>query len=620
MSTATTRTASQHAVDWIGWWTLISQTDARQRWQTLSLEFLCFHRRPLNNLLHGITTPVSLVGLQGLLVLAHPSLLLWTLPYLAVLWFWIPAVVFVPTAAIVLGSAAIAYSSQLGLWVSLGLFLGGYFGQDLAHLLTGERTYQSSYSRTGNRWMHFVWHLVYQVPLVVLSCLQRTTSPLRMLVQRKAIHFHRLQGSQSESDLQSIRQWATELHPSPSQSVHYWPADMQGDPKAAFDRLAVQPDLMRRIRRFHGAGYEVAPVFGMNELYVTGPPKRSTSDTVFYMSHVDGPFSVFPGARLYRCMVATSPNTTVTTHFPMVGAAYDQPESFRLETGQTVAFDFNRELHYITRDASADQVGPRVNLKLHFVAYPKVMRWYGKLLDRWTTSYDIKARNLFLQTIAPDALFSRWKAQWVLASTKFYEWAVRYVGWTNVAYVALVAIIAACVGDYRWFVLATSFVHYLIYLGTLRERRGVAFGLFVRDAIFFKAVAMAQLIGLFAWTLLSAAPSTATIAIAVVTIGFSLSGYAAHLLGLRRTYFSSELGLDPPKRIDTFPYGYIPHPMIAGTLLALAGIAWVAPVGGFLFWVAVIHSVFYLCVLLHEIVVHRERTGHQSTADADGVF
>ena len=83
---------------------------------------------------------------------------------------------------------------------------------------------------------------------------------------------------------------------------------------------------MAMIRRFHGTGYKVHPVLGMNELYVTGPPKQSTSDTVFYMGHVDGPWSVFPGARLYRCMVAASENAEVTTHFPMIGADYAHPE------------------------------------------------------------------------------------------------------------------------------------------------------------------------------------------------------------------------------------------------------------------------------------------------------
>ncbi|PAY17338.1 hypothetical protein CKO51_22210 [Rhodopirellula sp. SM50] len=45
----------------------------------------------------------------------------------------------------------------------------------------------------------------------------------------------------------------------------------------------------------------------------------------------------------------------------------------------------------------------------------------------------------------------------------------------------------------------TSFVHYAIYIGTLQERTPVSFGTFRRDAMFFKTLALTQLLGLYVW-------------------------------------------------------------------------------------------------------------------------
>ena len=174
----------------------------------------------------------------------------------------------------------------------------------------------------------------------------------------------------------------------------------------------------------------------------------------------------------------------------MLGTHYEKPEGYRLENGDAVAFDFNRELHYITRVPSEEQTEPRVNLKLHFVAYPTALPWYGNLLARLTTDYDIRARNLFLKTIAPDSRVAKLKAGWVLGWTKTFELAVRHVGWTNLAFVALVAVISLAAKSLTIFLLATSFIHYLIYLGTYREHGPVAFGTFKRNAFFFKSISI----------------------------------------------------------------------------------------------------------------------------------
>ena len=560
--------------------------------------------------LHLLTTPLALFGVYAVIGELHPIALITFIGLQAIL-----VTALVPTSVAIVHGLLIAGLAALAVWTSPGIFIGiaslfgGYFGQDLAHWIAGEKTFQSTYIRKHGWLAQFVEHTVLLLPVILVIAGRWKESPFRILVQRKAVLKTKLATRRHRDDFASICAWVKEKQPVVTQSNHWWQADLTEDAGEAFTRLSHDDQLLRKIRNFHGPGYEVKPVLGMNELYVTGPPKKSTSDTVFYMGHVDGPWSVFPGARLYRCMLALNRNLEVTTHYPMSKTDYREPESHRLEDGDAVAFDFNRELHYITREPHEDQHEPRINLKLHFVAYPKSMSWYGRVLDHLTTSYDIKARNLFLATIDPNSMWTKVKAKWVLFWTKTFELAVRHVGWSNLSYIVVAALLSLVFWDARLFLVATSFVHYLIYVGTFQERTPVSFGTFRRDAVLFKSLAMFQLFAVFAMGLFSGQMALTALAAttALVAVGFGLATYATAVLGLDRTYFSWELGFDSPKRIAKFPFGVIPHPMIVGAMIGIGAMLLVPAVRQHYAWLIAGHLIGYVLVLCHEILVTRKR-------------
>lgn len=584
----------------------------RNLWVEHCRQFLRFHRRPVNNMLHLLTTPLGLFGAMSLIQSARLSAAvgLSVLYVVSLLWM-VPLGVCAVTAGVLAGLLAASVGISLSWPVAIAMVVLGYLGQDLAHGFAGEKTLQGSYAGQRGSLRRLLEHTWLLLPLVLTIAGRRRQSPLRILVARKAVLATRLRSEQQTRDLHAIRAFVHETDPNPTQSSHWWQHELPAAAAEAFARLSHDRDLTSMLRRFHGPGYRVEPVLGMNELYVTGPPKQISSDTVFYMGHVDGPWAVFPGARLYRCMVAASPNAEVTTHYPMSGTGYDRPEGFRLEDGDAVAFDFNRELHYITRSAARLQSEPRVNLKLHFVAYPKALPWYGRLLAKLTTWYDIRARNLFLQTINPNRWFARVQAQWVLAWTKIFELTVRFVGWTNLAYVAVLAIVALLVRDPRWFLVGTSFVHYAIYVGTYRERNPVAFGFFRRDAMFFKAIAMTQLFGLYAlhW-------GQDWVSLATVVTGFALATYATAVLGLSRSYFSAELGFDSPRRIRRFPYGAIPHPMVLGAVVGILGMGIASAMRTEYGWLLLAHVACYAVVLGQEVFGDRCQVFAEATPPA----
>ncbi len=543
-----------------------------------------------------ITSPLGLFGFIALVNVLSPfAAAAIVVCYAGLLLWMIPITTWIVTTMVLAGLYGAVQLLSPSWLVGAGALVLGYFGQDLAHLIAGERTLQSTYIDRPGKLGKFVEHTLLLLPVLLVIAGRRRQSPFRLLVARNAVLKTKLTSRSQQEDLNTIRLWVQTWQPNLVQSTHWWQHELTGDSRAAFDRLSHDRSLISMIQRFHGSGYDVHPVLGMNELYVTGPPKQNSSDSVFYMGHVDGPWAVFPGARLYRCMLAAGPNAEVTTQFPMCGLDYHRPEGYRLETGDAVAFDFNRELHYITRQPCPGQSEPRVNLKLHFVAYPKSLPWYGTLLARLTTKYDVQARQLFLQTIDPNSRWQKIKADWVLGWTKTFEWMMRYVGWTNLAYIALAAVVSAAARDIRPFLILTSFVHYAIYVATFRERRGVSFGLFRRNAVLFKSLATAQLLLLYVMHF-----SGQFVSLGVVVAGFALATYATWVLGFNRTYFSAELGFDSKDRIARFPYGVIPHPMILGAMIGISGMLLVPSFREAYGWLIAAHLICYSIVLAQE--------------------
>ena len=178
-------------------------------------------------------------------------------------------------------------------------------------------------------------------------------------------------------------------NPTVEHTTHWWFHDTPEDVEQALARVTHDQDMLALFREAN-PGCDVDVVHEMNEIYVSGPEKAATSDTVFYTPHVDGPFAVWPFARVYRCLVGVTPNTRVETLFvhPTTLAdgvdAEPEPLGYTITTGDVLAFDFNRELHFIRNVPERHDPDQRCVLKIHYVTYPKGWGAYGRLLARLT--------------------------------------------------------------------------------------------------------------------------------------------------------------------------------------------------------------------------------------------
>jgi len=158
------------------------------------------------------------------------------------------------------------------------------------------------------------------------------------------------EGESRRDDMAKVRNWVLDQNPPETKSSHWWYRELTHGAKEAFDRCARASQITGMFRSlFSERHYCLDVVEGMNEVYVTGPARKdedANSDNVFYTRHVDGPFGMIPFVSVYRCIVGMDRNKMITTHFPLAMISHNACE------GDVLAFDFNREVHYIDRDDS----------------------------------------------------------------------------------------------------------------------------------------------------------------------------------------------------------------------------------------------------------------------------
>jgi len=632
----------------------------------LSRRFGAYHKDSTNILLHLITTPIGVVGAFGFLMWTTksttPTLMLST-AYLLSLAPTLTLGVFIGTAAIVLGTLLLArklracLSDSFGLVVFFIAIVFAYLLQDFAHVICGEATFQSTYSRGGqidltdlSTWSEmFIEHCYYLVPLVVSVFLSNFVSPASnvyaFLTQPlpesfKIIHDYSLilapvivwaagnycidskngfnvfpgfpyfkrvmlcslipnSNESKKKELQSIREWAMSKMPSRSTSSHWWFSELPPAQKEAFDDVARSSIINRAFRSlFSEKHYCMDVVEGMNEVYVTGPSRKDenfNSDQIFYTKHVDGPWGLVPFVSVFRCIVGMDRNYMTATHFPMINKSFNACE------GDVLAFDFNREVHYITRDESRKSESDefRVVLKLHYCLYPRILAPLGWLMLRLNVWYNQSFRALFLKTIDPKTYYEHFLAWNVVVNTSLFNNLESFVGQRNVLYLLVSCMLWFVTDNYYIFYTMTSFVHYIRYIGTFYFRSGTDFGSFKRDVLLFKTLALLQL-GYFYLR-----PSVGVFAVDWVSLAMILSGYfvsvlATNALGVDRTYFGAELGICEPKWITAFPYGYIPHPMIVSQVWALLGFYKAAHFRESLPYAIPVHVILYLTHMMQE--------------------
>jgi hypothetical protein len=369
------------------------------------------------------------------------------------------------------------------------------------------------------------------------------------------------------------------------ETFHVWEAELPAREREAFAALADSAAIRASILEAF-PGCTVHNVDEMNEVYVSNMGAKG-SDHAFLQHHIDGPFAFLPFLTLLRCLVVVRGNERVATIF------LAQRRGETLRTGQFCWFDYNRDIHYITKSGDPAELldDSRICLKAHYAVVPRWLAPVGKAFAGWNETYNRRARQLFLASKNPQSAIGKFLGAVVNAGTFAYPLFLRYIGVLNLLVVLLFWGVSQ--GDPTARTYLFSFVHYFLYFFAYTFR-AVEPGKFARDATLFQLIALGTLAFQYGRMGLDV-PS-----LVVAALGFGLSGLAFLRLGPDRTYFGAELGVVPPGRVTGFPYGVIPHPMIVGKLIGFAGLALSAPFRAAWWPLLLGHVAFYLLVLAQE--------------------
>ena len=118
----------------------------------LSSKFSAYHKDPINIALHFITTPLGFFGFLSLIMSVMQSTsaaAVLSLVFIVSLMASVPVGAFVGTLLLTVLCLLAARQAKLRPVASLLVIAAAYVLQDLAHVITGEKTYQSSYSAGG---------------------------------------------------------------------------------------------------------------------------------------------------------------------------------------------------------------------------------------------------------------------------------------------------------------------------------------------------------------------------------------------------------------------------------------------------------------------------------------
>jgi hypothetical protein len=283
--------------------------------------------------------------------------------------------------------------------------------------------------------------------------------------------------------LDNIRKWAVSQSPSKDTSSHWWYNELHTNIKESFMEICYSRAISDMFYKKFGDNFAIDILHEMNEVYVSPPTcAKNTSDEVFYIKHIDGPYYYFPFASCYRLIVGMDDNKEIRTVFDM------NPYDITVEKCDVVAFDYHRECHYIIKNQDKINNDYRVVLKIHVCIYPKNMKSLGKLLANMSIEYNKKFRSLFLFTIKPKNIIEKIAAYNVILWTKIYYSIEAYIGYNNIIYISSFVVLSYIMNNFSIFAISTSFIHYIRYIATYYHKYDCAYNIFVRDIIIYKLI------------------------------------------------------------------------------------------------------------------------------------
>lgn len=299
---------------------------------------------------------------------------------------------------------------------------------------------------------------------------------------------------------ETICNWALKHKLGNSTSCHWWLTELPKDIQIKFDNIGWNLKVKTLFETlFSPDMYDILQIHEMNELYITSEKCcENSSDNIFFTPHIDGPFSFMPFVSVYRGIISLNNNSNISTYFPMTNG------KTKLNKGDAVFFDFNREIHYIEKDSALDvkyhgdhndtekNDEYRITMKTHYCIFPKSIAILGKAMIFLNIAYDRLFRNIFLYTINPISCIKKRFGDVVILSSKLFVYSDLYVGHKNILYILFWSyILPNGLCDLTFLLLSTMtfftklFIAHFFYSSIIHDDNVIEMRSFQRDLCVF---------------------------------------------------------------------------------------------------------------------------------------
>lgn len=406
------------------------------------------HKNELNIFLHLFTIMCGFFGFISLL----PYNYIFGIIYLAPLICCVPKQVFNNCFLFVSAFIFMSYVYIIDFYQSISLMCFAFMFQEFSHLLTNEKTMVSNYFCNKDFMKRYLIHTYFLIPLVIKRCLNTSFEKLNF---SNNISFAVIEENLNNK-IDLLVNYIVKSNPSEEYTTHLWFTDLEYIYKKTFEEISKSPAIFSSLYEIYDKNmYEIENITQMDEIYVSSFHNKYNSDAVFYLDHIDGPFGLLPGVTVNRTIIALTPNEYINTRFPI------QNEKFTLNKNESVSFDFNRTIHYIDKNIDVKPPDYRVVLKVHYLIYPKILKYYAKFYCYLTVSYDRIARQLFLYTQNPDTVSSNIVTQIILTVTNKWYFIEQYIGMNNISHMFIIGLLAYIFNN---FIIFMMYVYLQIYI------------------------------------------------------------------------------------------------------------------------------------------------------------
>jgi hypothetical protein len=196
-----------------------------------------------------------------------------------------------------------------------------------------------------------------------------------------------------------INMYAENLETNGEKTYHEYSEGLSPLIKPSFDNI--KNGYILRTLSYYYPDDIIENIDEMNEIYISAIGANG-SDRVFETEHLDGPFFFLPFCVVLRCVLAVRGNRSICTEFPCAN------QSVVLHSNEFVAFDYNRDVHYIWKNGAIDDSSKRVIMKLHYLVTPKFLpRPIAAFYKTTNAKYNQLMRYLFLKSQEKDNTLSQ---------------------------------------------------------------------------------------------------------------------------------------------------------------------------------------------------------------------